>query len=143
MSHLIQVSQSLGNPNSFSTLIAALSPIIESHGFAINSLIMQWVMGTPAQITADQNNYALPDEAIVRLSSDASRTITGFSPAEEGHFHILINVGAEDIVIANLDGGSIAANQVITLSGAGVTLGPNGTFIMVYDVVSSKWRQVL
>jgi hypothetical protein len=143
MSHIRQVTQTLGSPPNFPALIAALAPAIEEHGFAINKLIRQWAMATPAQITGDEDDYALPDEVVVRMSTDAPHTITGFSPSEEGDFHILINVDSTDFVIANEDAGSSAENRVITLTGASVTLVANAIFIMVYDVDSLRWRQLV
>ena len=98
--------------------------------------------GTPAQITADQNNYDLGTSGWRRLSSNASRTITGFVAGLDGDEVLLVNVGAQDIVIANQDtaSASTAANRVITGTGASITLAPDDTALIKYDGTNQRWR---
>jgi hypothetical protein len=100
---------------------------------------------TPAQITADQNDYA-PANAINartwRVSSDASRTITGITAGFSGQTVVLINVGAQDIVLANQSGSSVAANRLITGTGGNVTMQTLESAILWYDSVDSRWRRV-
>jgi hypothetical protein len=95
---------------------------------------------TPMQITADQNNYTLPAQAeIIRLFSDASRTITGFTGARAGAI-TLCNVGSFNIVIANNNAGSDAQNRVLCHTGANITLQPNMSVNIWYDFMSEIWR---
>lgn len=98
---------------------------------------------SPAQITADQNNYTLPVNAYyIRLNTDAARTITGFAApnAEYGREVVLVNVGSNDLLITNEDAASTAANRVITGTGATVTLSANESAVMMYDTTSDRWR---
>ena len=97
------------------------------------------VINTPAQITANQNNYALPSADIVRLSSDATRVITGFQ-ADAGAVVTLYNVGSFDIRIDHEDAASTAANRVTSATGADVVISPNDSITLAYDNVSSRWR---
>lgn len=97
------------------------------------------VINTPAQITANQNNYALPSADIVRLSSDATRVITGFE-ADAGAVVTLYNVGSFDIRIDHEDTASTAANRVTSATGADVVIAPNDSITLAYDNVSSRWR---
>jgi hypothetical protein len=98
------------------------------------------VTATPAQITSNQNNYALPSNTdIVRLSSDATRTITGIA-ADSGAVVTLYNVGAFDIRIDHEDTASTAANRVTSATGADIVLAPNDNITLVYDSTSSRWR---
>lgn len=103
-------------------------------------------VASPAQITANQNNYnpssgALSHIRIWRLSTDASRNITGIAgKLWGGRTHIVVNVGAQDIVFTNQDAASTAANQIITGTGASVTLVPDDTLMIVYDDVTANWR---
>lgn len=95
---------------------------------------------TPPQITADQNNYSLPAAAeIVRLFTDAARTITGFTGARAGKI-TLCNVGSFDLVIANNNAGSDAMNRVLCHTGGDITLGPNMSVDVWYDFMSLIWR---
>jgi len=60
---------------------------------------------TPVQITSDQDNFSTTDDesnlvGTLRLSSDASRTITGLAGGETGRNLCIINVGSFDIVLS-------------------------------------------
>jgi len=97
-------------------------------------------VNTPSQITSDQNNYALPSATVARLSTDASRTITGFVAGDTGQIAYIINVGSNDLVLANESGSSSAANRILTGLGANITLSQNHTVTILYDGTSSRWR---
>jgi hypothetical protein len=95
---------------------------------------------SPAQITANQNNYALSVGAThVRLSSDAARTITGFV-AEAGSSATLHNVGSFAITIAHESASSVAANRVISPTGADLTIPVNSGVTITYDATTARWR---
>ncbi len=104
---------------------------------------------SPAQITSDQNNYQLPvhpnDRFIVRLSTDASRTITGFDialadSAEVNEAIMIINVGSNDLVLADQSASSTAANRIISPTGANYTLNADESCLLWYDDTTSRWR---
>lgn len=95
---------------------------------------------SPAQITADQNNYNPGTGSFHRLSTDAARTITGFVAEATGSPMFIANVGAFNLVIANESASSTAANRVITGTGADVTLNPDDSAIFLYDGASARWR---
>jgi hypothetical protein len=94
---------------------------------------------TPAQITSDQNNYAVSGFSIFRLSTDASRTITGLV-AEDNKYLTIINVGANDLILANENASSTAVNRIITGTGGDVTYVTNAVAILWYDNISTRWR---
>ncbi len=94
---------------------------------------------TPDQITADKNNYSIPASNLIRLDSDAARTITGFAGARPGIFMIAY-VGAFSIILPNENAGSDAQNRMLTHSGASITLTANQIAIMQYDSTSARWR---
>ena len=96
---------------------------------------------TPAQITADQNDYApsgLTTCSTLRVSSDAARNITGLSAAETGRILILHNVGSFNIVLKNESTSSTAANRFY--GSADVTIGSNQCAVLQYDGTTSRWR---
>src|SRR5690348_139361 len=95
---------------------------------------------SPAQITSNQDNYAgcsVTNNAVCRITTDASRNITGFTGGTDGSFIFLYNVGSFNAVLKNLTGSS-ASNQ-LTIN-ADITVGPNQGIILQYDATSSKWR---
>lgn len=96
---------------------------------------------TPAQIGADQNNYN-PGASFgnLRLSSDASRTLTGMLNARDGYVMWIWNIGTHDIVFANESSSSTASKRFHTNTGSDITLGANGVAFAMYDGTSSRWR---
>lgn len=101
---------------------------------------------SPAQITADQNDYnptGLGTATVLRLNSNASRNVTGMNnpPAPtDGIVRILINVGTFNIVLKDNSASSTAANRFIL--GADLTLTPSQAVALWYDSTSSRWRPV-
>lgn len=97
---------------------------------------------SPAQITAAQNNYALPSNtSMVRLSSDASRTITGFLATNNNNrFAVLINVGAQNLVLAHQSSSSDEANRIISPFAADFTIAANESVVIWYDPTTARWR---
>lgn len=98
---------------------------------------------SPSQITSDQNNYnpsGLSTSSEIRLSSDASRTITGISGGGAGRIIFISNVGSNPIVFSNENSSSSASNRFIL--SADLTLLSNQSTIIKYDSTSSRWRVV-
>lgn len=100
---------------------------------------------TPPQITADQNDYAPESPATSRssfwrLSSDATRTITGIANGYNGRFLTLWNVGSANIILANESTSSTAVNRILTGTGADITLAPNEGVDLTYDATTQRWR---
>lgn len=95
---------------------------------------------TPSQITGNQNDYTPGYARYYRLSSDASRNITGFAAGQSGQECVFINVGSFDIVIKHQDAASTAANRFLNKSGADYTLPPDGMVGMMYDATTARWR---
>ena len=101
---------------------------------------------SPTQLTADQDNYQAGTgrSMFYRLSSDASRSITGFNPAggtnQDGELHYFINVGSNNIVLVNESASSTAGNRFLNVTGADITLAANEMAMLIYDNTSARWR---
>jgi hypothetical protein len=98
---------------------------------------------SPAQITADQNNYSpsgLSGARVLRLSSDAARTLTGLNGGSDGRALTLLNIGANPITLAHESASSSAANRFSI--GSSVDLLPAQSASLWYDATSSRWRMV-
>lgn len=96
---------------------------------------------SPAQITADQNDYnpaGLSTATVLRLNSDASHNITGLAGGADGRAIFIANIGAQDIVLKDESASSSAANR-FALDGD-LTLGADTSCILLYDSTSSRWR---
>lgn len=115
-----------------------------THGFLDSDA---QVVVSPAALTADVDDYTgFADATVGRLSADASGpwTVGGIAPGGATHvsrFLPIINVDANDILIEDEStSGSAAANQIITGTGANLTLGANDVLDLWYDVTSARWR---
>lgn len=99
---------------------------------------------TTATISVDQNNYNLPTRSFVRISSNATRTITGFaatgSNGFDGNEKLIVNVGTNTIILANESASSTAANRIVTGIGADFILTSSSTVKTIYDATTQRWR---
>jgi hypothetical protein len=98
---------------------------------------------TPSQITADQNNYdptSLASASVLRLATDAARTITGLAGGADGRVIVIHNVGSFGITLADESASSTAANRFALP--AAITIAPDGSVTLQYDSTSSRWRCV-
>ncbi len=95
------------------------------------------------QLTANVNDYDVGVRSVIRVSSDASRNITGFVGIRDSRMIIVINVGSFDVVITHEDASSSANNRVITKTAGSITLTPRLSMILIYDATSLRWRQIV
>jgi hypothetical protein len=96
----------------------------------------------PPTITADQNDYApagLATATWLRLSSDATREITGLAAQPLGRLLLLLNAGSQDIVLPHESALSVAANRWFNAAGLSITLPANAQMWVIYDA-SQRWR---
>lgn len=100
---------------------------------------------TPAQITSNQTGYnptGLDTAERVRLSSDASRDMSGIAAAAATlSVKRLYNVGGFDIVLKHEDATeTTAANRLLSYTGADITLQPGDNIEIWYDSITARWR---
>src|SRR5882672_11462922 len=103
---------------------------------------------TPPQITANQNDYSptgIGTANVLRLSSDATRDITGINANTNtsGRILILLNVGANNIDLRHENASSSAANRFNNLTGADPSIiGQFGQRTIWYDATLSRWLTI-
>lgn len=96
---------------------------------------------TPAQITTDQNDYNPGTGWFYRLSTDASRALTGLGVGQvDGQAAEVWNVGANNLVLAHQSASSAAANRFICTGAADITLAADEVALLRYDAAASRWR---
>lgn len=99
---------------------------------------------SPAQITADQNDYeptGWADATTVRLSFNSdTRAIRSFAAATSGERKTLVNVGTFPGFIVCEHPSGTAANRV--LGATDHVLWPSGVIEIEYDGTSSRWRVI-
>jgi len=104
----------------------------------VNSIVLN--SGSPSQITSDQNNYDFGTESFVRLSTDASRTITGLLAGKDGQVLVICNIGSNDLSLANQNVSSTDVNRIITGSGGTVVISADQSVTLIYDGTTQRWR---
>lgn len=106
---------------------------------------------TPAQITANVNNYdpvssidgtPMSKTCRLRLNADAPRDITGLAGGDPGRIMILYNFGASAITLKHANGGSTGGNQFLLPGGTDVVIPQYGSAIMYYDSHLTRWTRM-
>lgn len=104
------------------------------------------VLTPPYTITANQNDYDPRniEKAIwVRLSTDASRDITGIVTDKDEFRHlILTNVGNFNIVLKHNSTSSKAIWRIGNPMSVDVTVGAGASVWMLYDAHAGNWRVI-
>lgn len=101
--------------------------------------------GTDVPLSAgNNNNLSLGTNSYTTVSSAAAATITGIAspsaPVTSGKIYIIKNANtAQDIVIANQNTNSTAANRIITGTGLDITLPSGASVLLNYDDNVSRW----
>lgn len=101
----------------------------------------------PAQIVANTNDYSptgLKHAGALRLSTDASRNLTGLVPltvtdSTDGRHITLYNAGSFNLVVQDQNASSVAANR-FDLGGADITLAPKQSLSLRYSNTVSRWE---
>jgi hypothetical protein len=89
-----------------------------------------------------ENDYAGATGSFARLTPNAGNTtITGFAGGIDGRILTITNIGNPVVVINHQDGGSLAANRIITKSGVSFVIPTDGIVSFIYDATTQRWRQ--
>lgn len=148
------ISCSLGDAElSLSTQAAAAIPIAfypggsQSMRLAVDGTIN--ILGplavkdtTPAQITADQNDYNIGLAGSLRLNANAARNITGISGGSDGRLLYIHNVGSFTITLKNESASSSAANRFAGAGGVDLSITSGLSVLLKYDSTSARWRKI-
>ncbi len=103
----------------------------------------KFIPETPAQITSNQNDFSTNGYDVLRLSTNASREITGFANPQRGKMLIINNVGSFNIVLKHQNTGSSLNNRMILGNPAvDVTILPNDSVTLLYDNTDLRWRLI-
>ncbi len=97
---------------------------------------------TLAQLTADVNNFFVDDKSFIRLSSDALRNISGLTNGSDGKILIITNVGVNNVNLQHQNMSSLVPNQFMFSTAADILLPPNHSITLIYDAVSTCWRDI-
>lgn len=95
---------------------------------------------TNKTLGADANDWDAGGTVVTRVdATGAVRTVTGIGSPQAGQLRLLRVHGTNDVILANQNVGSAAANRVITGTGANVTLSPDKSAMLWYDGTTQRW----
>jgi len=102
------------------------------------------VVVSPAEITANTNNYAPGNGDIFRLTADAARNITGIVAGSSGQAILLVNVDSTDaITLKHASTDSTDVNRILVpWEGDYVLSAKGGAALLLYDGTTSRWRVI-
>jgi len=120
--------------------ITALEREINDLRSSMHSLYPVLNENTPAQLLANTDNYAPGDYAVLRMSTDAARNLTGVAGGKKGRVLWMHNVGTQNLVLVHQSANSAAANRFISPTAANITLSAGDSARLYYDSTDSRWR---
>lgn len=100
---------------------------------------------SPAQLVANTNDWAptgFSTASVIRLTTDASRDLTGIAGGSDGRRILLINVGTFPLIMKHESASSTAANRLLMRNGLDDDLAAGGAIQLWYDSTSSRWRGI-
>jgi len=102
------------------------------------------VVVSPAEITANTNNYNPGTGDIFRLTANAARNITGIVARNDGDAILLINVDSTDaITLKHASADSTDVNRILVpWEGDYVLAAKGGAALLVYDGTTDRWRVI-
>ncbi len=95
---------------------------------------------TFATLTGNVSNFLTPETSNLRMSTDAEWNVTGLTNGVNGRVLFITNVGSLNLVFTHQDTNSLAANRIISVTGADLVLQPNEAILLIYDDASARWR---
>jgi hypothetical protein len=107
---------------------------------SVAAVVPPLTVNTPAQITADQNDYDPGAYDLLRLTTDATRTITGIAGGYPGRSIWLTNTGSFDYLLSNQNASSTATNRIVGPYGGDVLVKPGRSVELIYDGTTGRWR---
>lgn len=98
---------------------------------------------SPAQITADQNNYnptGLAAASVLQINANAARNISGLASGAEGRCLAIINVGSQPVTLLDESTSSSASNRFSF--GGNLTIAAKRAAILRYDGTAARWQAI-
>lgn len=93
-------------------------------------------------LTGNANDLAVGPFEIAYITTDASRTVTGFSGGKDRRVVTLYNTGSNDLVLAHQSASSTAANRMISATALDLTIGAGQAVRLTYDSAALRWRAI-
>ncbi|WP_022721071.1 DUF2793 domain-containing protein, partial [Rhodopseudomonas sp. B29] len=100
-------------------------------------------IAAPPPLTADHNDYApagLASAAVLQLSADVPRSVSGLGGGAEGRLICVINVGSETVTLVDEAAASAAANRFAL--GGNLAVAAKQAALLRYDGTAQRWYAI-
>ena len=101
------------------------------------------IVGRPATLSGNVNNYSHNNSDILILDANASYSITGLAASTDGNVKIILNKSLYTIVINHQSTNSNPENRFIVPTNANHNLLSGYSIRVLYDSDSLRWRVLL
>ena len=93
--------------------------------------------------TAGASNSASFTGSVIRLTGISTQTINGITGTSDGRIITLVNAAAQAAVISNQSGSApTITERIITGTGADISLIPDASIDLSYDITTQRWRVI-
>lgn len=115
---------------------------INSDGFTqiLNDLGIK--QGAANSTTGTQNNVSTSGLSYIRFTGASATSITGLSNGSDGKILVITNKTGTQLTLNNNNSGSLAANRILTGTGADLAIENNASVLAIYDSTASLWNVV-
>jgi hypothetical protein len=98
--------------------------------------------GTDYSTIGSTNDVDFGNTSLIRLTGASAQTITGITKPTDGKRLTIVNAAANAATISNQSASSVAANRILTGTGADLSLAADASAQLVYDSGATRWRVV-
>lgn len=98
--------------------------------------------GTDFSTTGSSNDVSTSSFSLLRYTGAGTATITGFANGSDGKYLVFMNASSSTVTISNDSASSVAANRVITGTGADLSMAAASSILLVWDTGASRWRVI-
>lgn len=134
-----------GTNDSYSAIIETNNTdrfTINSSGFAQVLNDFGIAKGGAVSSTGTLNDVSTSAKSYFAFTGGASTTVTGFANGSDGKLLYILNKTGTQLTINNNDSGSVAANRILTGTGAAISIENNASLVLIYDTTTSLWNVV-
>lgn len=134
-----------GTNDSYSAIIETNNTdrlTINSSGLAQFLYDFSIAQGAANSSTGTLNDVSTSAKSYFSFTGASSTTITGFANGSDGKLLYILNKTGTQLTINNNDSGSVAANRILTGTGASISIENNASLVLIYDATTSLWNVV-
>lgn len=115
---------------------------INSSGLATALYDFGIAKGADNSSTGTLNDVSTSGKSYFSFTGGSATTVTGFANGADGKLLYILNKTGSQLTINNNDSASVAANRILTGTGAPISIENNASLVLIYDAVTALWTVV-